>query len=161
MRYVNNIAQGLASADPAHAADYQARAQAYVQQIQALDADIRARMAKVPVAQRQVVTSHEAFGYFGKAYGVTFLAAAGVSSQAEPSAREVARLIDQIRRDGIRAVFVENVTSPRLVEQIARETGAKAGGVLYSDALSAKPPADTYLGMMRWNADQLLKALGQ
>jgi len=158
-RYVNNITWALVQADPQHAETYRARSQAYVQQLAALDADIRARVARIPQARRKVVTSHDAFGYFAHAYDITFLAAAGISSQAEPSARDMARLIDQIRRENIRDVFVENITSPRLIEQLARETGARLGGVLYSDALSAKAPADTYLGMMRWNAQQLLGAL--
>jgi len=160
-RYVDNIAQALAQADPQHAQNYRARAQAYNAQLAALDADIKTRMAQIPASARKVVTSHDAFGYFAHAYDVTFLSAAGISSQAEPSAQDLARLIDRIRAENIRAVFVENITSPRLIEQIARETGAKVGGVLYSDALSAQPPANTYLGMMRWNADQILSALKQ
>jgi len=160
-RYVNNIADALAQADPKNARSYRSRAQAYRAQLAALDADIKARVARIPAEQRKVVTSHDAFGYFAHAYDVTFLSAAGISSQAEPSAQDLARLIDRIRAENIRAVFVENITSPRLIEQIARETGAKVGGVLYSDALSASPPANTYLGMMRWNADQVLSALGR
>jgi len=141
--------------------DYRARAQSYNAQLAALDADIKARAANIPPAQRKVVTSHDAFGYFAQAYDIQFLAAAGISSQSEPSAQALARLIDRIRAENIRAVFVENITSPRLIEQIARETGAKVGGVLYSDALSAQPPAHTYLGMMRWNAEQILSTLGR
>jgi len=158
-RYVANIADALAQADPQHAQGYRARAQAYTAQLAALDADIKARVARIPAGERKVVTSHDAFGYFAHAYDITFLSAAGISSQAEPSAQDLARLIDRIRAENIRAVFIENITSPRLIEQIARETGAKVGGILYSDALSANPPANTYLGMMRWNADQILSVL--
>jgi len=160
-RYVSNIADALAQADPENAQAYRSRAQAYRARLADLDADIKARAARIPVAQRKVVTSHDAFGYFAHAYDVTFLSAAGISSQAEPSAQDMARLIDRIRTENIRAVFVENITSPRLIEQISRETGARVGGVLYSDALSARAPANTYLGMMRWNADQILSALAQ
>jgi len=158
-QYVRNIADALVEADPAHAQDYRARAQSYNAQLAALDAEVKARAARIPEAARKVVTSHDAFGYFAKAYDIQFLAAAGISSQSEPSAQDLARLIDRIRAENIRAVFVENITSPRLIEQIARETGAKVGGVLYSDALSAQPPANTYLGLMRWNTDQILSAL--
>lgn len=158
--YVQNIAQGLAEADPANAAGYRSRAEAYIGEIRQLDAEIRQALKAVPEADRTVVTSHEAFGYFSKAYGIRFLSAVGVSSQAEASARDVASLIDQVRKENIKAVFVENITNPRLVEQIARETGARMGGTLYSDALApAGQPAGTYLGMLRWNADQVLKAL--
>jgi len=158
-QYVRNIADALVAADPAHAQDYRARAQSYNSQLAALDVQVKARVAGIPADARKVVTSHDAFGYFAKAYDIQFLAAAGISSQSEPSAQDLARLIDRIRAENIRAVFVENITSPRLIEQIARETGAKVGGVLYSDALSAQPPAHTYLGLMRWNTDQILSAL--
>lgn len=160
MRYAQNIAEGFAAADPAHAAAYRARAAAYVERLQALNTRITAQFAAIPAAQRKVVTSHDAFGYFGQAYGITFIAPVGMSTDAEPSAADMARLIGQVKRDTIRAVFVENISSPRLVEQIARETGARTGGTLYSDALS-KPgqPAATYLGMFEWNAKQLVNAL--
>ena len=125
-----------------------------------LDAAIRQTFAAIPAERRKVVTSHDAFGYFGDAYGVTFIAVAGVSTAAEPSAADVARIIEQVKRERVPAVFVENITSPRLVQQIARETGAKVGGTLYSDALS-KPgqPGATYLEMFEWNARQLAAAL--
>lgn len=160
MRYAWNIAEGFAAADPAHAAAYRARAAAYGDRLQALNTRITSQFAAIPAAQRKVVTSHDAFGYFGQAYGVTFIAPVGMSTDAEPSAADMARLIGQVKRDNIRAVFVENISSPRLVEQIARETGARTGGTLYSDALS-KPgqPAATYLGMFEWNAKQLVNAL--
>ena len=158
--YVQNIAQALTEADPDNAASYRSRAEAYVGEIRQLDAEIRQALKSIPEGDRTAVTSHDAFGYFAQAYGVRFYSAVGVSSQAEASARDVAGLIDQVRKENIRAVFVENVSNPRLVEQIARETGAKVGGTLYSDALAPEgQPADTYLGMMRWNADQILQAL--
>ncbi|NYT64648.1 zinc ABC transporter substrate-binding protein [Alcaligenaceae bacterium] len=158
--YVQNIAAGLAQADPAHAADYYANASHYIARIQALDQDIKTAIALIPPQRRKVITSHDAFAYFAQAYGIQFISAAGAASQAEPSAKDVAAIIDRVRQEHIAAVFIENVSSAKLVSQIARETGAKVGGTLYSDAL-AQPgqPAATYLGMMRWNADQLIAAL--
>ena len=158
--YARNVAEGLAAADPARAPAYRQRAQAYIARLQALDAETRKTFAAIPAERRKVVTSHDAFGYFGDAYGVDFIAAMGVSTDAEPSAAEVARIIGQVRRERVPAVFVENISSPRLVEQIARETGARVGGTLYSDALSkAGQPGATYLEMFEWNARQLAAAL--
>ena len=158
--YARNVADGLAAADPAQAQAYRQRADAYIAKLQALDASLRKTFAAIGAERRKVVTSHDAFGYFGDAYGVTFIPAMGVSTDAEPSAREVAAIIEQVRRDKVPAVFVENISSPKLVQQIARETGAKVGGTLYSDALS-KPgqPGATYLEMFEWNARQLAAAL--
>ena len=114
----------------------------------------------MPTAQRKVVSSHDAFGYFGAAYGVEFVAAQGVSEDAEPSAADVKQLIDQIRAEHIKVLFFENALSPRLIEQISRETGAVVGGTLYADALSPPGgPADTYLGMFRHNVPLLRDAM--
>ena len=125
------------------------------------DADIRARLAALPAGRRRIITSHDAFGYFGAEYGLAFIAPEGISTDSEPSAQDVARIIRQIRADKIPAVFLENIADHRLIDQIAHETGAKAGGTLYSDALSPPGgPAATYLDMMRHNADALLAALG-
>ena len=158
--YARNVADGLAAADPAHAQAYRQRADAYIAKLQTLDASVRKTFGAIGADRRKVVTSHDAFGYFCDAYGVTFIPAMGVSTDAEPSAREVAAIIEQVRRDKVPAVFVENISSPKLVQQIARETGAKVGGTLYSDALS-KPgqPGATYLEMFEWNARQLAAAL--
>ncbi len=158
--YARNVAQGLAAADPARAAAYRQRADAYIARLEALHERIKTTFAAIPAQRRKVLTSHDAFGYFGDAYGVAFIAAAGLSSDAEPSAAELAALIAQVKREKVTAVFVENMTSPRLVAQIARETGAKARGPLYSDALS-KPgkPGATYLEMWEWNVSQLVAAL--
>lgn len=158
--YARNVADGLAAADPAHAQAYRQRADAYIARLNALDASVRKAFDAIAADRRKVVTSHDAFGYFGDAYGVTFIPAMGVSTDAEPSAREVAAIIEQVRREKVPAVFVENISSPKLVQQIARETGAKVGGTLYSDALS-KPgqPGATYLEMFEWNARQLATAL--
>lgn len=158
--YVANIAQALAAKDPANAARYDARADAYAKDLRALDVDIRARFAAIPSRERRVITSHDAFGYFAAAYGIAFLAPLGTSTETQASAKGVARLITQIRRENIKAVFVENISDPRLIEQIARETGVKIGGKLYSDALSPKDgPAPDYLAMMRHNTALLTAAM--
>src|SRR3546814_7556476 len=118
-----------------------------------LDRESRERMAAIPASRRKIITSHDAFGYFGAAYGIAFIAPVGISTADEPSAGEVAALIRQIREQDIHAIFVENISDPRLIEQIARETGAVIGGTLYSDALSEPGgPADTYLRMFGHNA---------
>nr|WP_232462452.1 metal ABC transporter substrate-binding protein [Bordetella genomosp. 9] len=159
-RYARNIGAALAQADPAHAERYRERTDAYVSRILDLDRRIRQAFASLPPERRRVVTSHDAFGYFGQAYGVTFISTMGVSTDAEPSAAAVARIVDQVKREKVPAVFLENVTNPRLSERIAHETGAKLGGTLYSDAL-ARPgsPASTYLGMFEWNLRAFMAAL--
>ena len=159
-RYVMNIRDGLIAADPAGKAAYEANAAAYLERLDALDKDVRAAIDAIPRDRRKIITSHDAFGYFQKAYGVTFVAPQGVSTEAEASAKDVARIIQQIRREKIPAVFLENVSDPRLVERIAKESGAKIGGRLYSDALSgANGPAGTYIDMMRHNIRALSAAL--
>lgn len=159
--YARNIEAGLKAADPEGAAEYAARADLYVAKLQALDAEIRATVASIPPERRKVITSHDAFGYFAGTYGLEFLAPQGVNTESEASAADVARMIEQIRADAIPAVFVENISDQRLLEQISRETGAKIGGALYSDALSAADgPAATYLDMMRHNVETLKSALG-
>ncbi|WP_137388021.1 metal ABC transporter substrate-binding protein [Rhodoligotrophos defluvii] len=158
--YARNIAAALEKADPANGETYRRNAEAYVSTLQALDARLKKQFAAIPEAERRVVTSHDAFGYFGRAYGISFIAPVGMSTEAEPSAADIARIIDQIKRDNIRAVFVENITNTRLIDQIVRETGAKVGGNLYSDALSDEDgPAPTYVKMFEYNASELLKAL--
>jgi zinc/manganese transport system substrate-binding protein len=160
--YVGNIKRGLSAADPDGAATYAANATAYLAELDLLDAEIRAAVAALPADRRTIVTSHDAFGYFGAAYGMTFVAPQGVSTEAEASAADVATLITQIRDQKIPAVFVENVSDPRLLEQIAAETEARIGGTLYSDALSGPDgPAPTYVAMMRHNLGQLTAALSQ
>ena len=158
--YVRNIAQGLSAVDAANATYYQERLANYLKKLQALDAEIKTSMAQLPASQRTVVTSHDAFQYFGRAFNLTLLAPQGLSTESEASAEDVARLIRQIRAHKISAVFVENLGDPRLVERIAAETGAAVGGTLYPDALSpADGPAPTYLDMLRTNARVLLGAL--
>lgn len=157
-RYVETIATALVKADPSGESTYRANAEAFKKQLADLDAWVKGELAQVPKARRKVITSHDAFGYFASAYGVAFLAPVGISTDAEPSAKQVAALIRQIRREKTTALFVENITNPKLIEQIGKESGVKPGGRLYSDALS-KPGAggDTYLAMIRQNVT-LLKA---
>ena len=159
--YANNIAAGLAQADPANASEYYTNRAAFVAEIVALKSDIDAMMAALPADKRTVVTPHDAFGYFAEAYDLTFEAPQGMSTESEVSAADVAALITQIRRESISAVFIESITDNRMMEQIANETGATIGGTLYSDALSGETgPASTYLDMMRHNATTLSEALG-
>ena len=158
--YINNIVAALAQADPANAAAFHRNRAAYGAEIEALDAEIRGIVAALPADRRTVVTSHDAFQYFGRDYGLTFLAPQGLSTESEASAKDVARMIERIRDEGISAVFIENITDPRLLEQIADETGATIGGTLYPGALSGPDgPAPTYLDMMRHNATTLARAL--
>ena len=148
-RYVANLADAFVKRWPER-----------LSRITQLDRQVREWLGAVPRAQRRVITSHDAFGYFGAAYGVDFLAPQGWNTHSEPSAAAVARLIRQIKRDGVRAIFVENISDPRLVERIAREGGARVGGTLYSDALSAAGgPAASYLGLVEHNARTLASAL--
>ena len=159
--YARAIPEGLAAADPAHAADYAARRDAYIAQLEALDSEIHAMLDPLPESRRTIVTSHDALQYFGRAYGLTFLAPQGLSTNDEPSAREVAEIIAHIREDGVSALFVDNIADPRLLQRIAEETGAAIGGTLYADALSGpEGPAGTYLDMMRHNARTIGAALG-
>jgi zinc/manganese transport system substrate-binding protein len=159
--YAANIREALIRADPAGQAVYEANAAAYLGKLDELERDIVAEIARIPADRRRIVTSHDAFAYYAKAYGISFIAPQGVSTEAEASARDVARIIRQIKAQKIPAVFLENITNPRLAEQITRESGAKMGGRLYSDALSAPAgPAGTYISMMRYNIRELGKALG-
>ena len=154
--YVRNIAAALGKADPAGSAIYQANSVAYVKELQALDAWTQAQFAAIPVAKRKVITSHDAFGYFAAHYQISFLAPQGVSTDAEPSAKDVAQLIKQIQREKIKAVFVENMSNPKLLAQLARDAGVTVGPALYVDALSAPGgAAGSYLQLMRHNVTQL------
>lgn len=158
--YVKNIAAGLDVADPQGKATYDANASAYIAELEALDAEARSAMAALPAGRRKIITSHDAFGYFGAAYGLELLAPEGVSTESEASATDVARIIRQIRADAIPAIFVENIKDRRLIDRIAAETKATVGGELYTDALSAKDgPAPTYVDMIRHNIGTLTEAL--
>jgi zinc/manganese transport system substrate-binding protein len=158
--YVRNIAAGLAKLDPEGAASYQANSEAYVQQLQTLDSWAKAQFASLPKEKRKVITSHDAFGYFAAHYGLRFLAPQGISTDAEPSAKQVARLIQQIQREKIRAVFLENMGNPKLLEQISKDAGATVGASLYADALSLPGQSGaTYLQMARANVSALLAGM--
>ncbi len=158
--YVRNIEAALAAADPASAQAFHENAARFLAELDRLDRWTRDEIAAVPADKRKVITTHDAFGYFGAAYGVAFLAPEGISTDAEPSAGALARLIDQIERERIAALFIENMSDPRLIETIAWETGARMGGELYSDALS-KPDgaAPTYALIFRNNVPKLVAAM--
>ena len=158
--YVRNIAAGLSAADPGNAALYARNAEAYSARLTALDDEVRAAVGAVPEAKRKVITSHDAFGYFGDAYGIAFLAPQGVNTHSEPSAAEVAALIRQVRREGISAVFVENMTATATLDRLAREAGMRVRGRLYSDALSGPDgPAPNYEALIRHNTGLLVPAM--
>jgi zinc/manganese transport system substrate-binding protein len=154
--YVRNITAALAKSDPANAAEYRARADAYIKELQALGAWAKAEIAVLPAAKRRVLASHDSLQYLAKAYGITLLSINGWTNNSEPSAAELARLTQQIRQEGIHALFLDSITDPRAMQQVAKETGALIGGTLYGDALS-KPgeDADTYLKMLRHDVTTL------
>lgn len=159
---VERIARGLCEADAAHCDGYRQRAAAATSRLRALDSEIRKGWAAVPQADRKVISSHDAFGYYAAAYGVRFLAPQGLSTEAEASAKGVAALVRQIRAENIRALFVETIADPRLIDQIGRETGVKPSGSLFSDALSEPSgPAGSYEAMMRHNTTLMLRAVRQ
>lgn len=158
--WVANVEKALAAADPADAADFKANAAVYDRRLAEVEAYGHATFDAVAKERRKVLTSHDAFGYFGEEFGVTFLAPIGVSTEAEPSAGGVAKLIDQIRKEGIKVYFFENSNDARLIKQVAAATGAEAGGALYPEALSsADGPAATYLKLARYNIDQIAAAI--
>src|ERR1700730_16947336 len=159
--YVANIRDALAAADPADAEVFLANARRYHAELDALKTDVRASVEKFPPARRKVISTHNAFGYFAAAYGVEFVAPEGVSTETEPSARDVGAIVRQIKSAKIPAVFLENISDPRLVRQIAAETGAKVGGTLFSDALTDEQGVcPTYIAMVRHNIKALTSALG-
>jgi zinc/manganese transport system substrate-binding protein len=158
--YVANIRDALAAADPADAAAFRANAERYLAELDALDAEVRAAVAKIPPERRKVISTHNAFGYFAEAYGIAFIAPLGVSTEIEPSARDIAGIIGQIKQAKIPAVFLENMSDDRLIGRIAVESGAKLGGTLYSDALTGeKGDAPTYIAMVKHNIRALTSAL--
>jgi zinc/manganese transport system substrate-binding protein len=158
--YVANIRDGLTKADPAGKQAYEANATAYTAKLDELEKDVKAAISTIPADRRRIITTHDAFGYFGDAYGMEFISPEGVSTESEASARDVAKIITQIKKQKIPAVFMENISDPRLMEQIAKESGAKIGGTLFSDALSdEKGPAPTYIDMMQNNIARFKAAL--
>jgi zinc/manganese transport system substrate-binding protein len=158
--YVRTIAEGLVSVDASNAAEYQGSASRFATQIAQDDAWIESTLAPIPADQRRIITTHDAFGYYGARYAIEFLAAEGISTEFEPSAKAIAALVQQIKREKVRAVFIENMTSPRMAQMLARETGAVLGGTVYSDALSSPDgPAGTYLDMLRHNTTLFATAM--
>ena len=158
--YVANISKALSDAAPADAEFFRSNADAYQAKLDALDDEIRSWIASIPPERRKVISTHDAFGYFASAYGLEFLAPLGVSTESEPSARDIASIITQIKAQKIRAVFLENISDPRLMGRIAAETGANTGGTLYSDSLTdEKGGAPTYIDMVRHNIRAMRSAL--
>ncbi|WOH49953.1 metal ABC transporter substrate-binding protein [Bradyrhizobium sp. sBnM-33] len=158
--YVANIRDALVAADSASAEIFKSNASAYLAQLDALDREVREAIAKIPEGRRKVISTHGAFGYFAAAYGIEFIAPVGVSTESEASARDVAKIITQIRAARIPAVFLENISDPRLMSRISAETGAKVGGTLYSDSLTGeKGDSPTYIAMVRHNIKALTSAL--
>lgn len=158
--YVNNIATAFCAADATGCPSYQANAKSYIEKLRALDTELKATAAQIPAARRTIITSHDAFGYLGREYGLQFLAPQGVSTGSEASATGVASLIRQIKDQNVSALFLENVSNPRLIRQIANETGMRIGGKLYSDALSTEGgPAATYIDMMQHNVTTIRNAI--
>jgi zinc/manganese transport system substrate-binding protein len=160
--YVANISDALVAADPADATVFRTNAQAYLEKLDALDREVREAVAKIPQGRRKVISTHDAFGYFSTAYGIEFIAPSGVSTESEASARDIAKIITQVRALKIPGVFLENISDDRLIRRISAETGAKVGGTLFSDSLTGeKGDAPTYIDMVRHNIKALTGALSQ
>jgi zinc/manganese transport system substrate-binding protein len=158
--YARNIADALAKLDPAGAKQYSDNSVRYIAHLEALDRWITDRYSRISPDKRRIITSHDAFGYHGARYGVEFLAPQGMSTESEASAKSVARLIQQIRREHIKAVFMENMSNAKLIEQLAKDADVTLAGKLYPDALSKTDgPAPTYLRLMRYNAEQIYEAM--
>jgi zinc/manganese transport system substrate-binding protein len=158
--YVANIAKGLSGAVPAHAADFKANADKLIAEIAALDRQLKADFGAIPQSKRRVLTSHDAFHYFGRAYGIEFVSVQGVSTEAEPTADDLVKVVRQARDGHLSAIFLENMSDPRLAETVAQESGVRMGGELYADALSDPGgPAPDYLSLIRHNAKQLLAVM--
>jgi zinc/manganese transport system substrate-binding protein len=160
IQYTRNIATALSTLDPSGRSHYERNAKAYQQQLQDFDQWAQTEFTAIPVAQRKVITSHDAFTYLAARYQVQFISAHGTSTAAQPSAKHVAQLIRQIQREKIKTIFVENMSNPKLMQQISQDTGAKVGAKLYSDALSGPDESGaTYLHMMRHNITQLVEGM--
>lgn len=159
-QYVENIRVALSAAMPAHSAEFQSRTTDYLKQIDALEKSTQARIAAVPMERRRVITSHDAFGYFARAYKVTFYPLQGLSTASEPSAADVVRIVNEIKKNKVTAIFAENISDPRVLERVAKDTGAQIGGTLYADALSAPgTQADTYLKMFELNVSTIVSGI--
>jgi zinc/manganese transport system substrate-binding protein len=161
-KYVTNIRDALAAADPADAEVFRQNAKTYLARLEALDDEVRQAIGQIPESRRRMISTHDAFGYFAARYGIEFIAPIGVSTEAEPSARDIAKIIAQVKTEHIPAVFLERIGDPRLMRRISEETGAKVGGTLYSDSLTdEKGEAPTYIDMVRHNIRTLTSALAK
>ena len=158
-QYARNIRDALVKADPAHADAYRANAERYIDEMEALDKEAKARLSRIPASDRLIITSHDAFGYFADAYGLQLLSPVGINTLAEPSASDMAALIQQVETSHAKALFLENMTNPALIDQLHEETGIAIGGTLYADALTPDGEGSTYLGMFQHNVDTLIEAL--
>ena len=160
--YIKNIKNALIDVDPKNSDLYEKNFIAYDEILESMDKSTKEKFANIPKKKRKVITSHDAFLYFGRAYDVDFRSPVGVTTESEPSAGEFAELITEMRKDGIKALFAENITDPRLIKQLAREVNAEIGGTLYSDALSeASEPANTYIDMFKYNVKELASVLSK
>jgi zinc/manganese transport system substrate-binding protein len=159
-KYVTNIRDALAAADPADAEVFRTQTETYLAKLDALDRELRDAIRQIPESRRQVISTHDAFGYFAAAYGIAFIAPLGVSTESEASARDIAKIIAQIKAAKTPAVFLEKISDPRLMRRISAESGARIGGTLYSDSLTdEKGDAPTYIDMVRHNIKALTGAL--
>ncbi|WP_110654775.1 metal ABC transporter solute-binding protein, Zn/Mn family [Salinicola halimionae] len=158
-QYARNIRDALVKLDPDNADDYQANAKAYIGKMEALNSESKERMAQIPESDRLIITSHDAFGYFADAYGLQLLSPVGINTLAEPSANDMGNLIQQIESSHAKALFLENMSNPALINQLHEETGVAIGGTLYADALTPDGEGSTYLGMFQHNVDTLIEAL--
>ena len=156
--YVDEIAAALQRVDPANRADYAGAAGAYKSRLAALDASVRQKIATIPDANRKIVTFHDAFPYYAREYGITIVGVAVAAPGQDPTAGYTARLIDEIKASGVKAIFAESQFPTRLVDQLAAETGATVVANLYDDSVG-DPPADSYEGIITWDTDQLVAAL--
>lgn len=157
-RATRTVAAAFSTADPNHAEEFQKNASIYLQSLEELQRWIRVKLAELPRSQRKLVTSHDALQYFAKDQGFTILPVKGVSTGEEPSSKHVKALIEIIRREGVKAVFLENIENRRAVDRIASETGTHIGGVLYADSLG-DTEASTYDSMMRHNVTAIVDGL--
>lgn len=158
--YVQNIASALATVDPKHSAEYIKNAEAYKKEIKQADAYIKKQIQSIPADKRVLITSHDAFQYFGRAYGIELNAIQGISTEAEARAKDVQRVIQTIRQKNVPAIFIESTINPKLLKQISDDTGAQIGGELFADSLGEEDgPGGTYIKMLTHNAEVITNAL--
>jgi zinc/manganese transport system substrate-binding protein len=158
--YIKNIAEALIVTSPENAALFREKASVLDKELAELDMWVKTEIATVPPSKRKVISSHDAFGYFAQAYGITFMAPVGINTEAEPSAKMMAHLIEQIRKNGVKAIFFENMMNQKLVKQLTEEAGATVGPPLYADALSSRNgPASNYQSMIKYNVTKLVEGM--